>query len=216
MAEFIIMSAMSPGSAEVAHNLATAANAEGMNAHGTEALSTSIAEGGPDHHVDPALFGFANGTVIVSLAMLVLIIILLVKKVPAMIVGGLDKQIADIRRQLDEAKTLRAEAEALRDEYARKIADAEKNAADMANQAGHEAEAIVAQARADADELVKRRAKMAEDKIAAAERAALADIRAKAAATAAAAAAALIAERHGAEADRALIDRTIAGLGRPN
>ncbi|MFL0413307.1 hypothetical protein ACH0CP_07690 [Sphingomonas sp. 179-I 2A4 NHS] len=216
MAEFIIMSAMSPGSAEVAHNLATAANAEGMNAHGTEALSTSIAEGGPDHHVDPALFGFANGTVIVSLAMLVLIIILLVKKVPAMIVGGLDKQIADIRRQLDEAKTLRAEAEALRDEYARKIADAEKSAADMATQATHEAEAIVAQARTDAAELVERRARMAQDRISAAERAAIAEVRAKTASAAASAAAQLIKQRHGAEADRALVDRAISGLGRLN
>lgn len=212
MAEFIILSA---GSALVADNLAHAAEAEGMNAHGTEALSTSIAEGGPDHHVDPSVLGM-NGTVIVSLAMLVLLIILLVKKVPAMLVGGLDKQIADIRRQLDEAKTLRAEAEALRDEYARKIADAEKSAADMAAQANHEAEVIVAKANVDAAELVGRRAKMAEDKIAAAERAALNEVRAKTAAAAASAAATLIADRLGPDADRPLVDRTIAGLGRPN
>lgn len=216
MAEFIILSAAAGGSAQVAANLAHAAEAEGMTAEGTEALSTSIAEGGPEHHVDPSLFGFANGTVIVSLAMLVLLIILLAKKVPAMLVGGLDKQIADIRRQLDEAKTLRAEAEALRDEYARKIADAEKTAADMAAQANHEAEVIVAKANADAAELVGRRAKMAEDKIAAAERAALNEVRAKTAAAAAAAAATLIGERLGPDADRPLIDRTIAGLGRPN
>lgn len=215
MAEFLILTAAAGGSAQVAENLAHAASAEGMPDTGAEAIATTAAEGGPEHHEDPSVLGM-NGTVWVSLAMIVFLLILVVKKVPALIVGSLDKQIADIRRQLDEAKSLRGEAEKLRDEYARKIADAEKNAADMANQAGHEAEAIVAQARADADELVKRRAKMAEDKIAAAERAALADIRAKAAATAAAAAAALIAERHGAEADRALIDRTIAGLGRPN
>ncbi|QNE30683.1 hypothetical protein F1C10_00935 [Sphingomonas sp. NBWT7] len=216
MAEFIIMTAMAPGSAQVAENLADAAEAEGMSARGTEALSTSIAEGGPDHHVDPSLFGFANGTVIVSLAMLVLLIVLVVKKVPALIVGGLDRQIADIRRQLDEAKALRAEAEALRDEYARKIADAEKSAADMAQQANHEAEAIVAQARSDAAELVERRARMAEDKIAAAERSAIAEVRATTAKAASTAAASLIAQRHGADADKALVDRTIAGLGRFN
>jgi len=215
MAEFLILTAATGGSAQVAENLAHAESAEGMPHAGAEAIATTAAEGGPEHHEDPSVLGM-NGTVWVSLAMIVFLLILVVKKVPALIVGSLDKQIADIRRQLDEAKSLRAEAEKLRDEYARKIADAEKNAADMANQAGHEAEAIVAQARADADELVKRRAKMAEQKIAAAERTALADIRAKAAATAAAAAAALIAERHGAEADRALVDRTITGLGRPN
>ncbi|MDF2604329.1 hypothetical protein CA236_09675 [Sphingomonas sp. ABOLG] len=216
MAEFIILSAATGGSAQVAENLAHAAEAEGMTAEGTEALSTSIAEGGPDHHVDPSLFGFANGTVIVSLAMLVLIIILLAKKVPAMLVGGLDRQIAGIRQQLDEAKALRAEAEALRDEYARKIADAEKTAAEMAEQANHEAEVIVAQARVDADELVNRRAKMAQDKIAAAERAAVNEVRARAAAAAADAASTLIADRLGPDADRALVNRTIAGIGRLN
>jgi F-type H+-transporting ATPase subunit b len=215
MADFIILSAAAGGSAQVADNLAHAAEAEGMSARGTEALSTSIAEGGPDHHVDPSVLGL-NGTVWVSLAMIVLLAVLIWKKVPAMLLGGLDKQIADIRRQLEEAKTLRAEAEALRDEYARKIADAEKSAADMATQANHEAEVIVAKANADAAELVQRRAKMAEDKIAAAERAAINEVRARAAAAAAGAAATLIAERHGAEADRTLIDRTIAGIGRPN
>ncbi len=215
MAEFIILSAAADGSALVAQNLAHAAEAQGMTAEGTEALSTSIAEGGPDHHVDPALLGL-NGTVWVSLAMLVLFAILIWKKVPALIVGGLDRQIAAIRMQLDQAKALRAEAEALRNEYARKIAEAETTAGEMAAQANHEAEAIIAKAKADADELVQRRAKMAEDKIAAAERAALQEVRAKAATAAANAAAALIAERHGAESDRALVNRTIAGIGRLN
>jgi F-type H+-transporting ATPase subunit b len=54
---------------------------------------------------------------------------------------------------------------------------------------------------------------MAEDKIGAAERAAVAEVRAKAASAAAAAAAALIAQRHDAEADRAMVDQAIAGLG---
>ncbi|WBH18318.1 F0F1 ATP synthase subunit B [Sphingomonas radiodurans] len=200
---------MSPGSVEVAQNLANADRAEGMTAEGTEA------EGGAHHYVDPTVLGL-NGTVWVSLAMLVLFAVLIWKKVPALIVGGLDKQIADIRRQLDEAKALRAEAEALRDEYARKIADAEASAADMATQANHEAEVIVAQAKADAADLVQRRARMAEDKIAAAERAAIAEVRAKTAVAAASAAATLISQHHGAQADKALVDRTIAGLGRPN
>ena len=86
----------------------------------------------------------------------------------------------------------------------------------MATQAEHEAEAVVAQAKLDAAELVQRRARMAEDKIAAAERAAIAEVRARTADAAAKAAAALIAERHGKDADKALVDRTIAGLSRPH
>ncbi len=84
----------------------------------------------------------------------------------------------------------------------------------MLDRARHEAEGIVAQARLDADALVERRARMAEDKIGAAERTALAEVRAKAAQAATTAAAQLIAQSHDAAADRAMIDRTIAGLGR--
>ena len=75
-----------------------------------------------------------------------------------------------------------------------------------------EADAILAKARTDAEGLVERRTRMAEDKIAAAERGAVAEVRARAAQAAAAAAARIIAERNDAEADRALVDRTIAGL----
>lgn len=179
-------------------------------------LLSEAAVEGAHHAADPALFGVLNGTVWVSIAMAVFIAIVIWKGGVRAITRMLDRQIADIRSQLDEAKKLRAEAEALRDEYARKIADAEKNATEMATQAEHEAEAIVAQARTDAAELVQRRAKMAEDKIAAAERAAIAEVRAKTADAAAKAAAALIAQRHGADADKVMVDRTIAGLGRPH
>jgi F-type H+-transporting ATPase subunit b len=179
-------------------------------------LLSEAAVEGAEHAADPALFGVLNGTAWVSIAMAVFIAIVIWKGGIRAISGMLDRQIADIRKQLDEAKQLRAEAEALRDEYARKVADAEKNATEMATQAEHEAEAVVAQAKLDANELVQRRAKMAEDKIAAAERAAIAEVRAKAADAAAKAAAALIAERHGADVDKALVDRTIAGLARPH
>lgn len=210
MVEFTIF-----GSAVVASNLANADKAQGLPETGHEAITSEAGGVGEANHPDPAVFGL-NGTAWVSLAMLVFIGILLWKKVPGVITGALDRQIADIRRQLDEAKTLRAEAEALRDEYARKIADAEGSAREMMAHAEAESEALVAKARTDADELVGRRARMAQDKIAAAERAALADVRAKAADSATRAAAMLIGARHGAEADKPLVDRTIAGLGRLN
>jgi len=54
---------------------------------------------------------------------------------------------------------------------------------------------------------------MAEDKIAAAERAAIAEVRAKAAEAATKAAAALIAERNDADSDKVLVDKAIAALG---
>lgn len=194
-------------------NLGQATHAEGT----PPADGRAIVEhpGAPAHHEEATLFG-VNGTVVVSLAMLVFIAILLWKKVPGVVTGALDKQIAAIKRQLDEAKTLRAEAEALRDSYAAKIADAENAAGTMLTHAQAEADALIAKAKVDAADLVERRSRMAQDKIAAAERTALAQVRAHAADAAARAAATLIAERHDATADRSLIDRTIAGLGRVN
>ena len=213
MADLLILTAA--GSAVVAQNLADADHAQGMPHEGGQALTTAAAEPGAEHHADPSVLGL-NGTVWVSIAMIVFLAIVIWKGGVKAITGGLDRQIADIRKQLDDAKQLRAEAEALRDEYARKIAAAEADAAEMARHAGVEAEAIVAQAKTDADALVSRRAKMAEDKIAAAERSALAEVRARTAQAAAAAAATLIAERHNADADRTLVDRAIAGIGRPH
>lgn len=148
----------------------------------------------------------------VSLAMLAFIGLLLWKGVPKLIAGNLDARIAAIREQLDEAKKLRAEAEALRAEYAAKVASAEKDAAAMLEHAKVEAEAIVSKAEADAKAVIARRERMAADKIAAAERGAVEDLRSRAAAAAADAAGQLIAERHGAEADRKLVDEAISGL----
>jgi F-type H+-transporting ATPase subunit b len=207
MAEFLILS--------VAPNLTEVVEMEGQPHTGAEAVETAHGGVGAANHPDPSALGL-DGTGWVSLAMAAFLAIVLLKGGWGMITGLLDKQIAGIRHQLDEAKALRAEAEALRDEYARKIADAEANAAEMTRHAEAESAAIVEQARKDADELVARRAKMAEDKIAAAERTAVAEVRAKAAAVASAAAETLIAQRHGAEADRALVSRTISGLGRLN
>lgn len=163
-------------------------------------------------HADPTLLGYAPYQW-VAVAMLVLILIAIFgAKVHKTIAGGLDSRIAAIRAQLDEAKQLRAEAEALRDEYAAKIAGAEKDAAAMVEHAHTEAAAIVAKAEADTAAMIARRKQMAEDKIAATERQAVADLRARAANAAAAASRELIAENYGVEADRAKVDSAIADL----
>ena len=203
------------GTDTVEGNLSHAAELQGMPHEGAETFATT--EGGTgQHHAEPAVAGILDATVWVSLAMAVLFAIVLWKKVPALITRGLDRQIAEIKQRLDEAKQLRTEAEALRAEYAAKIAGAEKDAEAMLSHAREEAGELTAKAERDAGELVQRRTRMAEDKIAAAERQALAEVRAKAADAAAKAAAALIAERHNAVADKALVDRTIAGLNRPH
>jgi F-type H+-transporting ATPase subunit b len=148
----------------------------------------------------------------VSVAMLVLIAIMVWKKVPGLITGGLDSKIAEIKQQLDEAKDLRAEAEKLRDEYASKIASAEKDAEAMMQGAQREAEAILDKAEADSEAMVARRQRMAEDKIAAAEREAVDEVRANAVQAAAVASRTLIADKHDADADGKLADEIIASI----
>jgi F-type H+-transporting ATPase subunit b len=161
--------------------------------------------------VTPKALGF-DATMLVGLAMAVVIGIMLWKKVPAAIGKALDGKIAGIRAQLDEAAALRAEAEQLKAEYEARSAAAEGEARAMLERAGHEAEAIRAKAESDAAALVERRTRMAEDKIAAEERAALSALRATAADAAAKAAARIIAERHDGANDKALVDQAIAGI----
>lgn len=165
-----------------------------------------------EHHAEPALLGVAPPVAIVSASMIVLLAIAVWKGVPGMLTKGLDAKIAEIKAQLEEAKTLRAEAEALRKEYADKIANAEKDAAALLEHARHEAEAIVAKAEQDTADVIARRQKMAQDKIAAAELAAVSELRGKAAGAAAAAAKSLIAANHSADADKALVNQAIAGI----
>lgn len=178
-------------------------------------VKTVAQTGVAELHHEPSVFGItAPG--FVALSMLVVIGLMIWKKVPKMIAGALDSRIATIRNQLDEASQLRAEAEAqLAEAKARNAASAGDAAAIVAH-AQAEAAAMLAKAEADLADLVARRQTMAEDKIAAAERGAIAEVRALAAEAATRAAATILAERHGVDADKALVDRTIAGLGRLN
>lgn len=164
------------------------------------------------HHPQPELLGWMPYQ-FVSLAMLVLILIAIFgAKVHKSIAKGLDGKIAAIREQLEEAKKLRAEAEALRGEYAAKIANAEKDAAAMLEHAKSEAILIVEKAQADTATMIARRERMAEDKIAAAERGVIDELRANSAKAAAAAAAQLIAAYQNAANDSALVDEAISAI----
>jgi F-type H+-transporting ATPase subunit b len=168
--------------------------------------------GTPGLEHEPTAFGM-DAAQWVSLAMVVVFAILIWKRVPAAIGSALDKKIASIRGQLEEAAQLRSEAEALKAEYQAKAAAAEAEAAVMIERARHEAEGIVEQARTDTAALIERRGRMAQDKIAAAERQAIEQVRAKVANAAAAAAARLIEEDLDAGADKAMVDSTIEDLG---
>jgi F-type H+-transporting ATPase subunit b len=186
-------------------------DAAAIAAPAAEVHTTTEAHAGAEEHVTPSALGF-DASMLVALAMLAVIALAIWKKVPAMIAGALDNQIAGIRQQLDQATSLRAEAEALKAEYEAKARQSAIDAEAMKASAEDEAKLIISRAKSDATALIGRRAQAAEDKIAAAERAAIADVRKTAATAAAAAATQLISAHHDAKADAALIDQSIASL----
>jgi F-type H+-transporting ATPase subunit b len=131
----------------------------------------------------------------VGLGTLVFFAILIWKKVPGLIGKALDARAATIAKELDDARVLREEAEALLRQYQQKQLDAEKEASAIVAEARAEAERYAAESRQAINVQIERRAKMAQEKIAQAEAQAIAEVRALAADAAVAAAEKLIAER---------------------
>jgi F-type H+-transporting ATPase subunit b len=104
------------------------------------------------------------------------------------LIDSLDQRRARIRGELDEAKRLRDEAQALLADFERKGRAAESEAEAIIASAKAEAERLAAEAKSRMEDFVARRTKMAEAKIVQAEAQALADVRSAAADAAAAAA----------------------------
>jgi F-type H+-transporting ATPase subunit b len=129
------------------------------------------------------------------------------------IAGALDARSARIRADLEEARALRAEAEAMLVEHKHQQAQATKDAEAIVAHARQEATQIFDGAKAAAEAMVARRVAMAEAKIAAAERAAEADLRARAATLATAAAARIIADTSDKTTQAKLTDDSISELG---
>jgi F-type H+-transporting ATPase subunit b len=96
-------------------------------------------------------------------------------------IDAIDQRQTRIKSELDAARRLREEAEALLSEFERKGREAETEAAAIIAGAKAEAERLAAEARSRTEEFVVRRTKMAEQKIAQAETQAVADVRSAAA-----------------------------------
>ena len=178
---------------------------------GEHLVATVEDHAGETNHTEPSSLGLAPGGW-VGLSMLVFLLILIWKKVPSLITSMLDNKIAGIRQMLDEAATLRKEAEALKTEFEQKLVSAARDAEEITAAAHDEAKHILEKAEKDAADLVVRRERMAEEKIAAAELAAIADLRKTAANTAAKAALDLIRKNHSVKADAALVDEAISSI----
>jgi F-type H+-transporting ATPase subunit b len=129
-------------------------------------------------------FGFdatTGATIWAAIALVIFIGILIYFGVHKTIAKMMDDRIARIEAELKEAESLRAEAKALLEDYARRRDEAEKEAQDIVTAAREEAFRLTAEAKDALDAMVRRREKAVSDKIAQAESQALAEVRARSA-----------------------------------
>jgi F-type H+-transporting ATPase subunit b len=124
----------------------------------------------------------------------------------------LDKRAEGIRTALDEAAVLKAEAEAMLANAKARQEQAIKDAENIIAQAEAEAARTREQFAAEARTLAKRRERLALDRIAAAEKAALEEVRSVAIDVATATAANLLRSGFAGEHSSVMIDHSIAGV----
>ncbi len=125
---------------------------------------------------------------------------------------ALDKRAQSIKAQLEEARRLREEAETLLATYQRKRREAEREAEDIVAHAREESERQAAAAKKAMEEMIERRSRMAEEKIAQAEAEALKQVKVVAAEVATRVARRVIVDSLDEAKARDLIDQAIADL----
>ncbi len=141
----------------------------------------------------------------VAVAFVIFVAILAKYGVFSKLAGALDTRGERIRAELEEARRLKEEAQKLVAEYKRRQREAEAEAEAIITMAKSEAERLATETKQKLDDLIVRRTKMAEQKIANAEQQAIADVRAAAADAAVKAAEVLLAANVvGETADRVL------------
>jgi F-type H+-transporting ATPase subunit b len=154
----------------------------------------------------------ALASVWATIGLLIFVAICLYIKVPAMLNKSLDTRAGRIRNELDEAKRLREEAQALLGEYQKKRTEAEQEAVAIVAAAKHEAEVLAEEAHKRTEDYVARRAVVAEQKIGQAEREAIAEVRSNAVDLAIEAARKVLGDKVDAKADTSLFKASLADV----
>lgn len=165
--------------------------------------SPALAASGP-------FLSLSNTNFVVLLAFLIFVGLLVYLKVPGLIGKKLDERAEAIRADLDEARRLREEAQALLAQYERQQKDVQAQADRIVAHAKAEAEEAAAQAKEDIKASIARRLQAAEEQTASAEARAVRDVRNQAITVATAAARDVIAKQMTEEEGDRLID---AGIG---
>ncbi len=172
------------------------------------ALATSLMAS-PALAAKGPFFSLGNTDFVVLLGLLLFIAVLIYFKVPGLLAGLLDKRADGIRSELDEARALREEAQALLASYERKSREVQDQADRIVAHAREESQLAAEQAKEDLKASIERRLQAAESQIASAEGAAIKEVRDRAATVAVAAAREVVAKQMTAAEANALIDSAI-------
>jgi F-type H+-transporting ATPase subunit b len=148
----------------------------------------------------------------VAVAFVLFVALLVYFAVPRKIIAALDNRAENIQQELSEARRLREEAQSILADYQRKQRDAEAEAKDIIAQAEREAQAYAQETRRQFDEMLERRMRMADEKIARAESDAVAEVRSRAVDASVDAAEQIIADKLDDEKARALINQSVEQL----
>jgi len=158
-------------------------------------------------------WSLANTDFIVLVSFILFLAVLAYFKVPGMVSKMLDDRAAGIQSEIDEAKSLREEAQSLLASYERKQQEVQGQADAIVAAAKQEAEAAAAQAKVDLEKSIARRLAAAEDQIASAEASAVKNVRDEAALVAVSVAREVIAAQMTAASGNKLIDDAISEVG---
>ena len=156
-----------------------------------------------------AATGFSDPRLWLLFSLLILVAVAIWKKLPGLLAKALDERAEGIAKELAEARRLREEAQELLASYERRQREAEKEAEAIIAQAKKEAELYASEASKTLHSVLDRRVEAAKRKIAQAEKRAAADVRAHAAALAVETAKITLSQSLGKAAHNKLIDEGI-------
>jgi F-type H+-transporting ATPase subunit b len=157
---------------------------------------------------------FLNDTdIVAAIGFAIFVGILIYYGLPRMLTRKLDERAMRIKAELDEARALREEAQSLLAGYERRQNEVKAQAEDIVRAARTEAEKAAEAAKEDIRRSVARRMQTATEQIAAAEQAAVRQIKDRAAAVAVAAAGDVMRQKMQAEDADRLIDSAISEVG---
>lgn len=158
-------------------------------------------------------FSLNNTTFVVTVAFLLFVGVLLYLKVPGLVAGLLDKRAEGIKTEIDEARALRDEAQAILASYERKQKEVQVLAGKIVETAKDEAKLAAKEAKADLKLAIARRLQAAIDQITSAEASAIKEVRDTAISVATAVAGDVITANMSAKDAGSLIDAAIKDVG---